>query len=40
MDEKLIEKYYKKFKKATLMDDHKFRKVCESKEAIEEYLNK
>ena len=38
MDEKLIEKYHKKFKKATLMDDHKFRKVCESKEAIEEIL--
>ena len=38
MDKKLIEKYNKKFKKATLMDDHKFRKVCESKEAIEEIL--
>ena len=38
MDKKLIEKYYKKFKNATLMDDHKFRKVCESKEAIEEIL--
>ena len=38
MNEKLIEKYNKKFKKATLMDDHKFRKVCESKDAIEEIL--
>ena len=33
-----IKKYNLKFKKATLMDDMKFRKVCESKEAIEEIL--
>ena len=38
IDEKLTSKYLKVFKKATLMDDHKFRKVCESKDAIEEIL--
>lgn len=38
MDKRLIDKYNKKFKKATLMDDLKFRKVCESKDAIEEIL--
>jgi len=38
IDEKLKSKYLKVFKKATLMDDHKFRKVCESKDAIEEIL--
>lgn len=34
----LIKKRLKKFKFATLMDDLKFRKLCESKEAIEEIL--
>ena len=38
MKQELIDKYNRKFKKATLMDDMKFRKVCESKEAIEEIL--
>ena len=38
MRQELIDKYNRKFKKATLMDDLKFRKVCESKEAIEEIL--
>lgn len=38
MRQELIDKYNRKFKKATLMDDMKFRKVCESKEAIEEIL--
>ena len=38
MKQELIDKYNRKFKKATLMDDLKFRKVCESKEAIEEIL--
>ena len=38
VDKKLIDKYNRLFKKATLMDDHKFRKVCESKDAIEEIL--
>ena len=33
-----LEKYNKIYKKATLVDDMKFRKVCESKEAIEEIL--
>ena len=31
-----LKKYYKKFKVSTLMDDMKFRMVCESKEVIEE----
>ena len=38
MKQELIDKYNRRFKKATLMDDMKFRKVCESKEAIEEIL--
>ena len=38
MNQALIDKYNRKFKRATLMDDMKFRKVCESKEAIEEIL--
>lgn len=38
IDKAVLKKYYKKFKKATLMDDYKFRKICESKEAIEEIL--
>ena len=38
MNQTLIDKYNRKFKKATLMDDMKFRKICESKEAIEEIL--
>ena len=33
-----LEKYNKIYKKATLVEDIKFRKVCESKEAIEEIL--
>ena len=31
--EKRLKKYYKEFKVSTLMDDMKFRMVCESKEA-------
>lgn len=38
MDKKLLEKYNKKWKKATLMDDLKFREVAKSKEAVEEIL--
>ena len=38
VDNKLINKYNRLLKKATLMDDHKFRKVCESKDAIKEIL--
>ena len=38
MEKKLIEKYNRKFKKATLMDDLKFRKICEEKEVVEEIL--
>ena len=38
IDKAVLKKYYKEFRKATLMDDHKFRKICESKEAIEEIL--
>ena len=38
LSEEKIKKYKKKFRSATLMDDMKFRKVCESKEAIQEIL--
>lgn len=38
MKDELIMKYHERFKHATLMDDLKFRKVCESKEVIEEIL--
>lgn len=38
MDKNLIRNSYELFKHATLMDDLKFRKVCESKGAIEEIL--
>lgn len=37
-DEAILKKYHKKFRKATLMDDHKFRKIAESKGAVEEIL--
>ena len=36
--EEQLKRYNRKFKKATLMDDMKFRKICESKGAIEEIL--
>ena len=36
--EERLKKYNKKFKIATLMDDMKFRMICESKGAIEEIL--
>ena len=36
--EERLKKYNKKFKVSTLMDDMKFRMVCESKGAIEEIL--
>lgn len=35
----LLIKYHRVFKKSPLIDDNKFRKVCESKEAIEEILS-
>ena len=38
INNKQLEKYNKIYKKATLIEDIKFRKVCESKEAIEEIL--
>ena len=38
ISEEQLKRYNKKFKRATLMDDMKFRKVCESKGAIEEIL--
>ena len=38
MNDNLISRSLERFKSATLMDDLKFRKVCESKEAIEEIL--
>ena len=38
LSEATIKKYKKKFRNTTLMDDMKFRKVCESKEAIQEIL--
>ncbi len=38
METKLLSKYIKRFRESSLMDDLKFRKICESKEAIEEIL--
>lgn len=38
LSEEQIRKTNRKFKNATLMEDMKFRKVCESKAAIQEIL--